>query len=169
MTNVKWLARITAVAAPFDGYQQARGYRVRTTAEEDGAPVSRMMPRALMIPPGTPEFLSRQRFVNVGRHRLSGRAWSGRAPIRRVEVSTDGGSTWNDTHVEEGPSPWAWSGWSFDWDAAEPGDVELLCRASDAAGNSQPLEPTWNVGGYSNNAVQRIQVTVRSIEPPDAE
>jgi sulfane dehydrogenase subunit SoxC len=53
----------------------------------------------------------------------------------------------------------AWHGWSYVW-AAEPGDHELVCRARDTAGNVQPLEPEWNVGGYANNAVQRIPVTV---------
>jgi hypothetical protein len=37
----------------------------------------------------------------------------------------------------------------------------VLCsRATDAAGNSQPLEPAWNLKGYANNAVERIPVTV---------
>ena len=40
------------------------------------------------------------------------------------------------------------------------GEYELCCRASDAAGNTQPTEPDWNVGGYCNNAVQRVRVTV---------
>ena len=33
-------------------------------------------------------------------------------------------------------------------------------RATDAAGESQPLESGWNAGGYANNAVQRVAVTV---------
>jgi hypothetical protein len=37
----------------------------------------------------------------------------------------------------------------------------VLCsRATDAAGNSQPLEAPWNLKGYSNNAVERIAVVV---------
>jgi hypothetical protein len=54
---------------------------------------------------------------------------------------------------------WAWRSWRFVW-SAEPGEYELCCRARDAAGNEQPLEPAWNVGGYVNNAVQRVSVTV---------
>ena len=54
---------------------------------------------------------------------------------------------------------WAWRSWRFAWDA-EPGEHELCCRARDAAGNEQPLEPAWNLGGYVNNAVQRVSVTV---------
>jgi hypothetical protein len=41
-----------------------------------------------------------------------------------------------------------------------PGTYVLCCRARDEAGNEQPLEPPWNVGGYVNNAVQRVDVTV---------
>jgi hypothetical protein len=56
--------------------------------------------------------------------------------------------------------PWAWRGWSFAWDA-EPGSHVLCCRATDGTGDTQPLEPDWNLGGYENNAVQRVPVTVR--------
>ena len=47
------------------------------------------------------------------------------------------------------------------WDDAEPGEYELCSRATDGAGNVQPTDPGWNYGGYVNNAVQRVAVTVR--------
>jgi hypothetical protein len=43
---------------------------------------------------------------------------------------------------------------------AGPGEHELCVRAHDETGRSQPVEPPWNVGGYANNAVQRVAVTV---------
>ena len=52
--------------------------------------------------------------------------------------------------------------WTFAWDAAEPGAFELCCRATDAAGNTQPLEQPWNLHGFSNNMVQRVPVEVRA-------
>ena len=159
MTNVKWLRAITLLDAPFEGYQQARGYRMRRSEDEVGEPVTRMLPRALMTPPGVPDFLTRRRFVEAGDQRLEGRAWSGRGPIERVEVSTDGGESWADAELGDAPGPHAWRGWSYGW-RAEPGDHVLACRATDAAGNVQPLEPEWNLGGYANNAVQRIDVEV---------
>jgi DMSO/TMAO reductase YedYZ molybdopterin-dependent catalytic subunit len=88
MTNVKWLERITLVAEPFTGYQQSRGYRLRASDDEEGTPVERILPRALMVPPGIPEFMSRDRNLPAGAVMLEGRAWSGRAEIERVEVST---------------------------------------------------------------------------------
>ena len=160
MTNVKWLERITVLDTPFDGYQQAHAYRFRRDEDDEGEPITRMRPRALMIPPGVPDFLTRRRFLPPGPCRLEGRAWSGLAPIAAVDVTWDGGLTWAAAALARPPDRSAWSGWSFEWEAQE-GDDELTCRARDAAGHEQPLEPQWNVGGYSNNAVQRVAVTVR--------
>ena len=82
MTNVKWLARIELVDRPFEGYQQVSGYRMRTDPEEPGEPVQRMAPRALMAPPGVPEFFTRVRTLRAGPTVLQGRAWSGRGADR---------------------------------------------------------------------------------------
>ena len=161
MTNVKWLSAITVVTEPFAGYQVASGYRFRQSEDEEGRPVTRMRPRSLMVPPGIPEFETRGRILEVGPVVLQGRAWSGRAPIERVEVSTDGGSSWADAALTRDlEGPWAWCGWSFPWDAA-PGEHVLGARATDETGDTQPLEPEWNLGGYENNAVQRVPVVVR--------
>jgi DMSO/TMAO reductase YedYZ molybdopterin-dependent catalytic subunit len=159
MTNVKWLARIDVVDRPFDGYQQATGYHLRRAEDDPGEPLTRMLPRSLMIPPGEPDFMTRQRFATAGPIALEGRAWSGHGAIARVDVSTDGGTTWQEAELERS-SRWAWSRWSFAWDAAA-GEHVLCCRAADEAGNVQPLEADWNVGGYANNAVHRVAVTVR--------
>jgi sulfane dehydrogenase subunit SoxC len=161
MTSVKWLTAIEAVAEPFRGFQM-ESYRVRQQPEDEGVPVTRIYPRSLLVPPGFPDFLTRRRFVEVGRHVLRGRAWSGWGAIERVEVSSDGGKTWADAELGQPASPYAWVPWTFAWDAVEPGAFELSCRATDAAGNTQPLEQPWNLGGVSNNMVQRVSVEVRS-------
>jgi sulfane dehydrogenase subunit SoxC len=160
MTSVKWLARIDVVDEPFGGYQQRHSYRFRQEEDEVGEPVQRIQVRALMVPPGIPEFLTRARVVPAGANVLEGRAWSGVAEVAGVDVSTDGGDTWAEAELEPASlGRWAWRGWRFRWDA-RPGEYELCCRARDEAGNVQPLEPPWNVGGYANNAVQRVPVTV---------
>jgi sulfane dehydrogenase subunit SoxC len=160
MANVKWLARITVLDRPFDGYQQRRSYRLRQEEDEAGEPLSHMLPRALMVPPGIPEFPTRERFVERGPCRLEGRAWSGRERIASVLVSTDGGGTWDEALVEPQEAPWLWTSWTYVWEPTRAGRYELACRARDAAGSEQPLEPAWNLGGYANNAVQRVAVTV---------
>ena len=161
MTNVKWLGGVTVVAEPFEGYQHTAAYRYRDDEDEAGTPVTRMQPRALMVPPGIPDFNTRARTVAVGRCILQGRAWSGWGPVTRVEVSADGGETWAEAELEPLDSRWGWRGWRFEWAAGEPGEYVLCCRAHDEAGNAQPDEASWNVGGYSNNAPQRVPVTVQ--------
>jgi sulfane dehydrogenase subunit SoxC len=160
MASVKWLEQITVLDRPFDGYQQRTAYRLRRLEKEEGEPLSRMLPRALMAPPGVPELLSRQRFVPLAPCPIEGRAWSGYGPITRVRVSSDAGATWNDADLQSQTSPWSWTAWSYLWEPEGEGQYELACRASDAERNEQPLEGTWNLGGYANNAVQRVAVAV---------
>jgi sulfane dehydrogenase subunit SoxC len=160
MASVKWLSRITVVDRPFAGHQQASAYTFRLAEDDAGTPLSRIPPRALMVPPGIPDFPTRERTVEAGTCTLEGRAWSGLAPIIAVEVSTDGGESWAEAELDGLLlSEWAWRGWRYDW-AAVPGEHVLSCRARDSAGNTQPGQGTWNLGGYGNNAVQRVPVTV---------
>jgi sulfane dehydrogenase subunit SoxC len=160
MAQVKWLSRIEVLTEPYTGFQNATAYRLKVDPHEDGEPVTRIRPRALLAPPGWPDFMTRERFVRAGPVPLSGRAWSGRAPVTRVEVSTDGGSSWSEASLAppDADHPFAWRAWTFAWDAA-PGTVELVVRASDERG-AQPVEQEWNRQGMANNLVQRVPVTV---------
>ena len=160
MTNVKWLERITLLDRPFEGYQQRASYRLRQQEDEEGEPVTRMEPRALLVPPGIPDFLTRERVVELGPCRLEGRAWSGWGAIASVEVSADGGTTWAAATLGRADSRWSWTPWTYTWEPDAPGRYELLCRTRDDTGKEQPVDPPWNVGGYSNNAAQRVVVTV---------
>jgi sulfane dehydrogenase subunit SoxC len=157
MTSVKWLTRIEAVTEPFEGYQQAVAYRYQENDDDPGVGVSRILVRALMIPPGYPDFLTRRRFVDSGTVVVNGRAWSGNGDIVRVEFGVDG--TWADADMSAPVGPFAWRGWSYRWQA-DPGEHTLSCRATDAAGNVQPVEQPWNYQGMGNNLVQSVPVTV---------
>jgi DMSO/TMAO reductase YedYZ molybdopterin-dependent catalytic subunit len=158
MASVKWLRSIEALTQPFDGLQQARSYHFRRSAGETGEPCTRMRVNSLMAPPGIPDFYTRRRVVDAGAVDIIGRAWSGDAPIVRVEFGVDG--AWRDAALES-HRPFCWQGWRARW-VATPGEYELASRATDAAGHTQPLEPPWDVSGFGNNSVQRVHVTVRA-------
>lgn len=168
MADVKWLRSITVSVTPFAGYQQAKAYHYRTVEGDPGEPVTRMLPRALMVPPGVPDFMSRARFLEPSLQVVEGRAWSGRGTVTGVELSTDGGATWSPAQLDRELSPYAWRGWTFRWDATRRGEYELCVRATDAAGNVQPLEQNWNFEGVQNNAVQRVRVVVGTLEARQA-
>ncbi|GAB3972057.1 sulfite oxidase [Plantactinospora veratri] len=185
MAHVKWLTRITVLDREFDGYQNAVAYRLRSSADDPGVPVTRIEPRALVQPPGFPDFMSRTRVVRPGSCTVQGRAWSGHAPVTAVEVTTDGGLSWAPATLdpaagaeglgyEADPVPagqrepaargpvderWAWRRWRYEWPAT-PGRYTLGARATDASGRTQPIEQPWNRGGFANNLVQRVEVVV---------
>jgi DMSO/TMAO reductase YedYZ molybdopterin-dependent catalytic subunit len=160
MAHVKWLSSIFALTDPFEGFQQAVGYRLYSADGEPGPPVTRMLPRSLTVPPGIPDFFTRERILDAGPCDLQGRAWSGWGQIARVEVSVDAGMAWTDAQLEPPLGERAWRGWRFTWDAA-PGTHVICSRATDTAGNTQPTDARWNLKGYANNEVDRIPVTVR--------
>ena len=96
---------------------------------------------------------------------LSGRSWSGAAPIARVEISTDGGETWARAvpHAPGRPTGGhglGWAQWDHTWRNPEPGAYEILVRATDRAGRTQPDVAAHNPGGYLFDAVVRHPVTV---------
>ena len=157
MASVKWVDRIEVVGEPFSGPQQGGAYTIHANPEEPGVPVERIRVRALMAPPGRPDFPSLARTADAGVIQLMGRAWSGEAAVTRVEVGID--DDWHEATLGDARRAFAWRPWSFTWDA-DPGVHELSCRATDAAGNTQPLEQAWNLGGYCNNMVQTIRLTV---------
>jgi len=159
MASVKWLRAIEVIDRPFDGLQQARSYHFRRVPGEQGEPCRLMRVNSLMAPPGIPDFYTRRRIVEAGPVEILGRAWSGAAPVERVEFGVDG--HWSAAAVVTEQHAHSWKLWRFTWQASA-GEHELACRATDAAGNTQPVEPPWDLTGFGNNGVQRIHVTVRA-------
>ena len=157
MASVKWLHAIEVLDRPFDGLQQKASYHFRTVPGEQGEPCRRMRVNSLMAPPGIPDFYARRRTVSAGTVEIAGRAWSGAARVVRVEFGDNG--AWRDAALDAPPSPHAWQAWRIAWQA-RAGEHELACRATDAAGNRQPLEPPWDLSGFGNNGVQRVRVSV---------
>jgi DMSO/TMAO reductase YedYZ molybdopterin-dependent catalytic subunit len=156
MASVKWLNRIELIDRPYDGHQQTKTYIYRQDENDPGTPVTTIRVKSLMVPPGIPEWYSERRLVEPGTIMLHGRAWSGSGtPINSVEVCVDG--QWQPAVLDSESEKYAWRGWRCEWQATS-GAHQLKCRASDANGETQPLEPRWDQGGFGNNCVQTVQV-----------
>jgi DMSO/TMAO reductase YedYZ molybdopterin-dependent catalytic subunit len=159
MASVKWLNRIEVLSEPYRGFQQVNSYLYRSVPNGPTTPVTHMRVKSLMVPPGIPDFYTRCRMVDAGPVRVFGRAWCGAGvPIARVEFAVDG--KWRDANLGPEQGTYAWRGWTASW-SAEAGQHELACRATGANGDTQPLQLRWDNGGFGNNAVQRVAVTVR--------
>jgi DMSO/TMAO reductase YedYZ molybdopterin-dependent catalytic subunit len=88
---------------------------------------------------------------------VGGWAWSGHTPVASVEVSADGGATWRPAALAAAEGRWAWRRFSAEGISMRPGPAEVIARATDASGRTQPLAPVWNPRGYLNNAVHRVR------------
>lgn len=137
MTNVKWIDSIEAIdwrltknQMKWYSYAEDDNYKNLTMATFQQV-------RAMMIPPGIPDFVCRIRHLEeTDAVELRGRAWSGGRSIESVEVSVDGGDTWSPAKLDKPFGKWAWVGWSFTWKDVTPGEYLLQCRATDSEGNT---------------------------------
>jgi DMSO/TMAO reductase YedYZ molybdopterin-dependent catalytic subunit len=100
--------------------------------------------------------------VQAGPVKVRGVAWNdGSVPITAIEVSKDGGKSWTQAGFEKPDSPFAWYQWRTQL-PLEKGDHELMVRATDAEGRTQPINGNvrWNPKGYEWNGVDRVKVSV---------
>lgn len=158
MKSVKWLVKVEGVTEPFRGYFVERYRYYSDSIEPDRAPVGELAVRSVIAAPLDGEA------VPADAVEIRGSAWSGSGEISLVEVSVDRGETWHATDLvrRETGGRWAPVRWAYTADA-EPGELEIMARATDESGASQPLEPRWNFNGYANNVVHRVVVDV--VEP----
>ncbi len=98
--------------------------------------------------------------AKAGEVEITGVAFNdGMAPVTMVEVSADGGGTWQNADLKPAESPWAWYNWSSKATLASGNNV-LMCRATDALGRTQPMDglTRWNPRGYEWNGVDRVEI-----------
>jgi DMSO/TMAO reductase YedYZ molybdopterin-dependent catalytic subunit len=119
MKNVKWITQIELVDHDYKGYWQNRGWDDRAEYKT----MSRIdIPQGSASPTGTI---------------IAGIAFAGDRGVSRVEVSTDGGATWEQTESKAPLSPYSWVLWRRQWSPQQPGEFELQVRATDGRGETQ--------------------------------
>lgn len=98
--------------------------------------------------------------IKAGPTRIRGYATVTGRTIQRVDVSTNGGDDWHQAELEHAPdAPWTWTLWQAVVDLP-PGEHQLVVRAWDSAGQTQPASPAdvWNFKGYLSAAWHRINI-----------
>jgi DMSO/TMAO reductase YedYZ molybdopterin-dependent catalytic subunit len=161
---VKWLQHIEVLDHEFDGFWMKTAYRHPSHPVEAGStvdpkemiPVTDLGVKSVIATPLAT-------WIKPGRVRISGAAWSNTSPVSRVEVSIDGGDTWKQARLGRDKARYAWRLWELDWKATE-GTHTLMARATNEAGQTQPLQQEWNPSGYLWNVAQRVTVEVTQKE-----
>lgn len=161
---VKNLSEIMVLDHEFDGFWMQKAYRIPATpsacmppgtASRGTIPINRMNVRSFITMPREGERIGMGQPVV-----LTGIAFDGGYGISDVVISTDGGSSWRSAKLGPDLGNYSFREWSYDWIPSRAGRFQLMVRATNRMGESQPLEPLWNPAGYMRNVVERINVVV---------
>jgi hypothetical protein len=133
MMNAKWITQIELVDTVYEGYWQRKGWTNK----------ARYNTHSFIIIPGNS--LVRKRFRNLEPSNIAlnamvpiaGMAFAGDRGIAKVEVSTDGGSTWKYAKIKDPLSQYTWVLWNAELDLTRNSKHKIVVRATDKAGNIQ--------------------------------
>jgi sulfite oxidase len=159
--SCKWLTEIKILDAEFVGNFMSPAYRFpnqpgkpgEAIKPEDTHPLTALSVKSVISGPLDGASLK------AGKVALHGVAWAGEADVVKVEVSTDGGASWSAARLGHEQAHYAWRLWNYEWKATN-GDYNILSRATDSQGRTQPATPVWNPSGYLYNAPDQVKVHV---------
>ena len=135
MMNAKWITEIELVDRVHEGFWQRRGW----------ANNARYQTHSKIVFPGDAlrnrfEELSTSAATIGSKSPIAGIAFAGDRGISKVEVSTDGGNTWQGASIKDPLSSNSWVLWALDWIPQNKGRYNIVVRATDKAGNLQTAE-----------------------------
>ena len=156
----KWLTRIELLDRVHDGTKmsapsyQVPAYPVAPGTEvplEDFEIINAMPVKSLITHP--------QDGTQTGTEfEVRGHAWAGDRTVRRMEVSSDYGESWQEAELSDPVNDGAWQNWRTTVTVPQPGYYEIWARATDSDGVMQPFAIRWNPKGYLNNSFHKVAV-----------
>jgi DMSO/TMAO reductase YedYZ molybdopterin-dependent catalytic subunit len=158
MDSVKWLHQVEVLRDK--GRESQPGYtrlnRSLLLGVQPAGPITAMNVKSAFSRPVDDAILVSRRFT------IRGAAWAGENRVRQVEVSTDGGKSWQRAQLDEAAPSYSWALWAFEWKIPGPGQYRLSVRAADSQGRLQPAErEAGRADDYEQNAYHTIHVLVR--------
>jgi DMSO/TMAO reductase YedYZ molybdopterin-dependent catalytic subunit len=156
VASVKWLRHMRVIDHVYQGFFQTVKYSVdhATTGGKHRKPIGPGVVKSEIFHPRAGETLG------LGTNRIAGVAWAGEERVARVDVSTDGGRTWQAAHLKGLQQPYSWCQWECLWTVTAPGDYTILARAHTESGHAQPSLYNSDNLGYIINVVLPRQVRV---------
>jgi hypothetical protein len=98
--------------------------------------------------------------LGIGANRIFGMAWAGEEAVAAVEVSVDGGRSWQRADLQGPRAPFSWTAWEYLWEKSFPGYYSILARAISESGQIQPADHDRAFGGYLITFSRPIHVHV---------
>jgi DMSO/TMAO reductase YedYZ molybdopterin-dependent catalytic subunit len=154
VASVKWLRTMRVTDQPYQGYFQTTKYSIIRGGRRQPLGPGSVKSELLSPAPGAE--------VGTGTVRIAGVAWAGEAGVSRVDVSTDGGRTWQAAHLTGIDQPYSWRQWEALWTVTAPGEYDLVTRAHSSRGEAQPFDYDQDNLGYLINVVRPVSVRVKT-------
>jgi hypothetical protein len=161
---VKHLNRITLIDTPFDGYWMSQAYRIPTTpdatippgtAPKSTVPIGRLNVRSFITS------VADNATLRVGREiAVRGIAFDGGSGIFQVLFSNDGGRRWREAELGRGFGRFSFREWTIPYIPRQTGPVELMAKATNRRGETQPMQAGWNPAGYMRNVVETVHASI---------
>jgi DMSO/TMAO reductase YedYZ molybdopterin-dependent catalytic subunit len=158
---VKMLNDIEVLDKPDDNFWVAVAYTIPDTPHaniEPGqtgvkmVPISRMVPRSFFT-----NIADGSSFSAAARLPVRGIAMGGDSGVAKVELSSDGGTSWLPTTLGNDYGKYSFRQWEANVALAK-GDHTLMVRCTNLAGDVQPPAPNWNNSGFMRNVIETVQV-----------
>jgi sulfite dehydrogenase (cytochrome) subunit A len=159
---VKHLNEITVIDGVFDGFWMKTAYRIPNTpcgcvepgtAPKATIPINRFTVRSFITSVADDAKVKSRKTTT-----LKGIAFDGGKGIKDVVVSIDNGQTWTPAKLGKDLGRYSFREWTLPVKLV-PGIYDLRVRATNNAGDTQPMEPLWNPAGYLRNVVETVRVT----------
>jgi sulfite dehydrogenase (cytochrome) subunit A len=160
---VKALSDITVLPQAFSNFWTDKAYRIPSGPNgtespkelaKETVPINRFNVRSIIVRPEPDETLHPGMPAE-----MEGIAFDAGYGIRRVEVSTDGGTTWADARLDPELGKYSWRRWRATWTPRDRGPYRLLARATNGVGDTQSKEQ-WNRSGFMWNVISEVDVKV---------
>eukprot|EP01030_Chromulinospumella_sphaerica_P003510 gene3510-3436_t len=161
---VKHLSEIEVLDHVYDGFFMAKGYRVPDndcfciapgTTPAQTRPISKLPVRSFITSVNQGDVLPLNKSVV-----LKGIAFDGGAGVNKVEISIDGGNVWREATLGQDLGRFSFREWTLAITFTSKGATQLMVRASNSAGETQPLQADWNPAGYRRHVIETSHVTV---------
>jgi DMSO/TMAO reductase YedYZ molybdopterin-dependent catalytic subunit len=160
---VKMLSDIEVLNKPDDNYWMAVAYTIPDTPHANidpgqtgvkMVPINRMTPRSFLT-----NVIAGASFPAETRVPVRGIAFGGDAGVAKVELSLDGGKSWQPTTLGTDYGQYSFRQWQTSISLSEKGNHTLMVRCTNLTGDVQPDSPNWNNSGFMRNVIETVQVT----------
>ncbi|MBG9375276.1 molybdopterin-dependent oxidoreductase [Panacibacter sp. DH6] len=162
---VGMLSDINVLTDTFNGFWMKKAYLIpkdRANGNESPdslaknmQPINKMDVRSIFVSPEPNDVIAASKTTDI-----RGVAFDGGDGIQKVEISTDGGKTWNVATLEKNLGKYAWRHWRYAFTPLQKGNYTLKVKATNINGETQP-EHQWNRSGYMRNEIETLIIQVQ--------